>query len=69
LREAPVKFNAEFMAQFPPAPSSGRYEVKRAFQGKYNVIDTLTGEVVASGLGKEAAESEALALNAPAKAA
>jgi hypothetical protein len=69
LREAPIKLNAAFMAQFPPAPSSGRFEVKRAFQGKYNVIDTLTGEVVASGLGKEAADSEALALNAPAKAA
>jgi hypothetical protein len=68
LREAPIGQGAT-AAVVTFAGSSGRFEVKRAFQGKYNVIDTLTGEVVASGLGKEAAESEALALNAPAKAA
>jgi hypothetical protein len=43
-------------------PKRGAYTFKHAGRGKYNALDA-AGEVVASGLTKEAAEAKAAELN------
>lgn len=72
IREAPASRQAEAAAHpvTPPTPggSNGRYEVKRAFAGKWRVIDQMTGTVICDGVAKDVAEAEKLKLETPAAA-